>query len=156
MPAVIANYPNRQQSDVDGYIAVVDCRRMGNHYVLQLDGQTYLVAVADCAQVRDVAHIEYAPGGRWIADVDETTIWGDFTYHKRGDVMAGTRWQAHQRQKGEGTVSIEQGAISLAVNNSLYAYGMAYKCQHEVDKLRALDTRQETWKFIFGGLLKNG
>lgn len=33
-------------------------------------------------------------------------------------------------------MSIEQDAISLAVQNSLYAYGMAYKCQHEVDKLR--------------------
>ena len=76
MPQVIANYPNRQQSDVDGYIAVVDCGRMGSHYVLQLDGQTYLVAVADCAQVRDVAHIEYSFGGRWIADVD-ATIWDD-------------------------------------------------------------------------------
>ena len=48
-------------------------------------------------------------------------------------------------------------AISLAVKNSLYAYGMAYKCQHEVDKTcGALDTRQDTWKFILRGLLKNG
>ena len=49
--------------------------------------------------------------------------------------MARERLQGVAAAKGEGTVSIEQDAISLAVKNSLYAYGMAYKCQHEVDKL---------------------
>ena len=99
MPQVIANYPNRQQSDVDGYIAVVDCGRMGSHYVLQLDGQTYLVAVADCAQVRDVAHIEYSFGGRWIADVD-ATIWDDLPHIPQRAILWPERvWQAHQRQK---------------------------------------------------------
>ena len=99
MPQVIANYPNRQQPDVDGYIAVVDCGRMGSHYVLQLDGQTYLVAVADCAQVRDVAHIEYAFGGRWIADVD-ATIWDDLPHIPQRAILWPERvWQAHQRQK---------------------------------------------------------
>jgi len=76
MPQVIANYPNRQQSDVDGYIAVMDCGKMGRRYVLELDGHDYRVAVADCAAVKDVAHIEDAFGGRWIADV-ELKLWGD-------------------------------------------------------------------------------
>ena len=98
MPAVIANYPNRQQSDVDGYIAVVDCGRMGSHYVLQLDGQTYLVAVADCAQVRDVAHIEYAFGGKWIADVDER-LWGDLPRVPQEATLWPLRvFRAYQRQ----------------------------------------------------------
>ena len=99
MPQVIANYPNRQQPDVDGYIAVVDCGRMGSRYVLELDGQTYLVAVADCAQVRDVAHIEYAFGGKWIADVD-ATIWDDLPHIPQRAILWPERvWQAHQRQK---------------------------------------------------------
>ena len=99
MPQVIANYPNRADSTVDGYIAVVDCGRMGSRYVLQLDGQTYLVAVADCAQVRDVAHIEYAFGGRWIADVD-ATIWDDLPHIPQRAILWPERvWQAHQRQK---------------------------------------------------------
>ncbi|MBU1743238.1 MAG: hypothetical protein KKC37_17015, partial [Proteobacteria bacterium] len=76
MPAVLNNYPERADPTVDGYIAVMDCDEMGRRYVLELDGRDYLVAVADCAQVRDVEHIEYAFGGRWIADVDATT-WGD-------------------------------------------------------------------------------
>jgi len=99
MPQVLDNYPDRQQSTVDGYIAVVDCGRMGSHYVLQLDGETYLVAVADCAQVRDVAHIEYAFGGRWIADVD-ATIWDDLPHIPQRAILWPERvWQAHQRQK---------------------------------------------------------
>jgi len=49
--------------------------------------------------------------------------------------MAGTSVAGAPAANGPGTVSIEQDAISLAVKNSLYAYGMAYKCQHEVDKL---------------------
>ena len=76
MPAVIANYPNRAQSGVDGYIAVMDCGEIGRRYVLELDGRDYLVAVADCANVRDLAHIEYTFSGDWLADVDEQT-WGD-------------------------------------------------------------------------------
>jgi len=76
MPAVIANYPNRAASDVDGYIATMDCRDMGRRFVLELAGQSYLVAVADCANVKDVAHIKDAFGGRWLADVDEQ-LWGD-------------------------------------------------------------------------------
>ena len=99
MPQVIANYPNRQQPDVDGYIAVVDCGRMGSHYVLRLDGRDYIVAVADCAQVRDVAHIEYAFGGKWIADVDER-LWGDLPHIPQRAILWPERvWQAHQRQK---------------------------------------------------------
>ena len=98
MPQVIANYPNRQQPDVDGYIAVVDCGRMGSRYVLQLDGETYLVAVADCAQVRDVAHIEYAFGGRWIADVDEH-LWGDLPHYPQEATLWPLRvFRAYQRQ----------------------------------------------------------
>ena len=38
MPQVIANYPDRADPTVDGYIAVVDCGRMGSRYVLRLDG----------------------------------------------------------------------------------------------------------------------
>lgn len=76
MPRVIANYPNRADPTVDGYIAVLDCADMGRRYVLELAGHAYTVAVADCANVRDLPHIEYAFGGRWLADVD-LAIWGD-------------------------------------------------------------------------------
>ena len=98
MPQVIANYPNRADSTVDGYIAVVDCGRMGSRYVLELDGQTYLVAVADCAQVRDAAHIEYAFGGKWIADVDER-LWGDLPRVPQEATLWPLRvFRAYQRQ----------------------------------------------------------
>lgn len=99
MPQVIANYPDRADPTVDGYIAVVDCGRMGSRYVLRLDRRDYIVAVADCAQVRDVAHIEYAFGGRWIADVD-ATIWDDLPHIPQRAILWPERvWQAHQRQK---------------------------------------------------------
>ena len=39
MPAVLDNYPDRADPTVDGYIAVVDCGRMGSRYVLRLDGR---------------------------------------------------------------------------------------------------------------------
>ena len=98
MPAVLDNYPDRADPTVDGYIAVVDCGEIGRRYVLQLDGQTYLVAVADCAQVRDVAHIEYAFGGRWIADVDEH-LWDDLPrIPQEATLWPEKVWQAHQRQ----------------------------------------------------------
>lgn len=98
MPQVIANYPNRADPTVDGYIAVVDCGRMGSRYVLRLDGRDYIVAVADCAQVRDVAHIEYSFGGRWIADVDEH-LWDDLPRIPQRAILWPERvWQAHQRQ----------------------------------------------------------
>lgn len=98
MPAVIANYPNRANPTVDGYIATVDCADMGRRFVLELAGQSYLVAVADCANVRDVAHIEYTFGGRWIADVDEQT-WGDLPrYPQEATLWPAQVWQAQQRQ----------------------------------------------------------
>ena len=98
MPQVIDNYPDRADPTVDGYIAVVDCGEIGRRYVLQLDGQTYLVAVADCAQVRDVAHIEYAFGGRWIADVD-ATIWDDLPrYPQEATLWPENVYKAWQRQ----------------------------------------------------------
>lgn len=98
MPAVLDNYPDRADPTVDGYIAVVDCGRMGSRYVLELDGKTYLVAVADCAQVRDVAHIEYSFGGRWIADVD-ATIWDDLPrYPQEATLWPENVYRAWQRQ----------------------------------------------------------
>ena len=98
MPQVIANYPNRAQSDVDGYIAMLDCDDMGRRYVLELDGETYTVAVADCAAVRDQAHIEYVWGGEWIADVD-VKIWGDLPrYPQEATLWPERVYQAHQRQ----------------------------------------------------------
>lgn len=47
-PGIFANFPERQQADVDGYIAVIDCGEMGNRYMLELAGHAYLVAVAAC------------------------------------------------------------------------------------------------------------
>jgi hypothetical protein len=76
MPQVLDNYPERRQADVDGYIAVMDCQEIGRRFVLELDGQAYLVAAADCAAPRDRAHIERAFAGEWMADV-ELELWGD-------------------------------------------------------------------------------
>lgn len=98
MPAVLNNYPNRADPTVDGYIARADCDEMGRRYVLELDGRDYLVAVADCAAVRDLAHIEYAFGGRWLADVDEKT-WGDLPrYPTEATLWPERVYQAWQRQ----------------------------------------------------------
>lgn len=55
-PAVFANYPERQQDGVDGYVALSDCAEIGNWYVLVRAGQPdALVAVADCAADKHVA-----------------------------------------------------------------------------------------------------
>ena len=98
MPAVIANYPNRADPTVDGYIARADCDEMGRRYVLELDGRDYLVAVADCAAVRDLPHIEYTFGGDWLADVD-ATLWGDLPrYPIEATLWPMQVWQARQRQ----------------------------------------------------------
>ena len=99
MPQVIANYPNRAQSDVDGYIAVVDCDDMGRRYVLDIPGRVpALVAVADCANVRDMEHIEYTFGGQWLADVD-ATLWGDLPpYPMEATLWPVPVWRARQAQ----------------------------------------------------------
>ena len=98
MPQVLANYPDRAQSDVDGYIARVDCGEIGRRYVLQLGGRAYLVAVADCAAVKDVQHLEYVFGGTWIADVD-ATIWGGLPrYPQEATLWPERVWQAYQMQ----------------------------------------------------------
>lgn len=98
MPTVLNNFPERAQPDVDGYIAVVDCDEMGRRYVLELGGHSYLVAVADCAAVRDVEHIEYSFGGDWIADVD-ASLWGDLSrYPQEATLWPEKVWQARQRQ----------------------------------------------------------
>ena len=98
MPQVLDNYPDRQQPDVDGYIARVDCGEIGRRYVLQLDGREYIVAVADCAAVKDVQHLEYAFGGKWLADVD-AKIWGDLPrIPQEATLWPVNTWQAYQRQ----------------------------------------------------------
>lgn len=98
MPQVIANYPNRADPTVDGYIARQDCGEMGRRYVLELDGHDYLVAVADCAAVRDIPHLEYTFGGRWLADVD-ATMWGDLPrYPMEATLWPMQVWQARQMQ----------------------------------------------------------
>lgn len=67
-PAVFANYPERQQDGVAGYIALSDCREIGNRYVLVRAGQPdALVAVADCANEK---HVSYRQAQGLIADVD--------------------------------------------------------------------------------------
>lgn len=98
MPAVLANYPERVQPDVDGYIARADCGEIGRRYVLELAGHHYLVAVADCAQVRDVPHLEYVFGGQWLADVD-VTIWGDLPrIPQMAELWPENVWQMQQRR----------------------------------------------------------
>ena len=97
MPTVLNNYPDRRQ-DVDGYIARIDCGEIGRRYVLELDGAAYLVAVADCAQPRDVQHLEYAFGGRWIADVD-AMLWDDMPHYPQEAILWPEQvWRARQRQ----------------------------------------------------------
>lgn len=72
MPQVLANYPERQQANVDGYVAVDDCGMIGQALVLVRSGRPDLiVAVADCAADADIA---YRQSRRYIADV-ETAIW---------------------------------------------------------------------------------
>lgn len=67
-PAVFANYPERQQDGVDGYVALSDCGEIGNRYVLVRQGiPDMLVAVADCAQAR---HVAQRSDKGLIADVD--------------------------------------------------------------------------------------
>ena len=137
MPQVIANYPEPRRSHVDGYIAVpllTDCGRMGSRYVLRLDGVTISSrwqTAPRCGTWRTSNTRSAAAGLQTLTRRFGTTC---PTYHK-GAILWPERLQGAPAQKGEGTVSIEQDAISLAVKNSLYAYGMAYKRQHEVDKL---------------------
>ena len=71
-PAVFANYPERQQDGVDGYVALSDCNEIGNRYVLVRQGiRDMLVAVADCAQAR---HVQGRSDKGLIADVD-IAVW---------------------------------------------------------------------------------
>lgn len=72
MPAVLANFPERVQDGVDGYVAVSDCAMIGQRLVLVRPGlPDALVAVADCAAADDVA---YRAQAGYIADV-ETALW---------------------------------------------------------------------------------
>ena len=72
MPAVLANFPERVQANVDGYVAVSDCSMVGQRLVLVRPGLTdALVVVADCAAAEDVA---YRARVGYIADV-ETALW---------------------------------------------------------------------------------
>lgn len=67
-PAILRNFPERIQPDVDGYIAVTDCAEIGTRYTLVRAGQPdALVAVADCAWPR---HAAYRAQMGYIADVD--------------------------------------------------------------------------------------
>ena len=71
-PAVLANYPERADAGVAGYVAVDDCGWMRRHLVLVRPGlPDVLVAVADCAQA---AHVPYRRRMRYIADVD-ASLW---------------------------------------------------------------------------------
>ena len=71
-PAVFVAFAERQQSDVDGYIALSDCGEIGNRYVLVRQGAPdMLVAVADCAQAR---HVAQRSEQGLIADVD-VNVW---------------------------------------------------------------------------------
>ena len=71
-PAVFANYPERVQEGVDGYVALSDCSEIGNQYVLVRQGiRDMLVAVADCAQAR---HVAQRSDQGLIADVD-IAVW---------------------------------------------------------------------------------
>ena len=98
MPTVLNNYPDRVQPDVDGCIARIDCGEIGRRYVLELDGAAYLVAVADCAQPRDVQHLEYAFGGSWLADVD-AMLWDDLPrYPQQARLWPVRAWQMERRR----------------------------------------------------------
>jgi hypothetical protein len=67
-PAVLANYPERVQDGVDGYIATNSCEELGQTFVLVRPGvPDALVAVADCAWDYD---IPYRQRMGYIADVD--------------------------------------------------------------------------------------
>ena len=67
-PPCSPHYPERQQDDVAGYIALSDCSEIGNRYVLVRSGfPDVLVAVADCAQAE---HVAYRNEQGLIADVD--------------------------------------------------------------------------------------
>lgn len=72
MGTVLRAYPERWQPGVDGYVAVDDCRRIGERLVLVRPGQPdALVAVADCARTQDVS---YRRRMDYIADVGRS-IW---------------------------------------------------------------------------------
>jgi hypothetical protein len=74
MPAVLANRPERAAADVDGYVATVECSRMGERLTLVINGRSYRVAVADCATSAAVGVWPMKNGRRWLGDV-EKRLW---------------------------------------------------------------------------------
>lgn len=74
MEAVLRNRPERVAEDVDGYIATVECSRMGERLTLVINGRSFRVAVADCATSAAVG-VWPTKGGRiWLGDV-EKRLW---------------------------------------------------------------------------------
>ena len=71
-PAVLANFPERADPTVAGYVAVTDCAMMGQRLVLVRQGEPdVLVAVADCAWA---SHASDRAEQGLIADVD-VALW---------------------------------------------------------------------------------
>ena len=89
-PAVLANYPERRDGGVAGYVATNDCEQIGQRFVLVRPGlPDALVAVADCAQDW---HVNWRKRQGYIADVDAALWVGPWR------PQSGELWTVDQRE----------------------------------------------------------
>ena len=74
MPQVLAARPERVDASVDGYIATVECKRVGETLTLRVNGRSYRVRVADCATSAPVGRWPTKGGAIWLGDI-EKRLW---------------------------------------------------------------------------------
>lgn len=74
MGAVLAERPERVVEGIDGYIALVECKHIGERYILWLGERMFDVSVADCVTSRPVGRWPEKGGIKWLGDV-EKRLW---------------------------------------------------------------------------------